>query len=104
MHSLADKQLKHLSRGRASLRVTAALRGRAGPGQQLGTELPFTRWFYADQAEILLSNQDMSSVLKVFGASEILDSLEVSVLPAESILGSHRQGTPCHLYHVKICS
>uniref|UniRef100_A0A8C3QCD3 Uncharacterized protein n=1 Tax=Geospiza parvula TaxID=87175 RepID=A0A8C3QCD3_GEOPR len=84
MHSLTDKQLKHLSRGRASLRVTAALRGRAGPGQQLGTELPFNSWFYADQAEMLLSNQDTSSVLKVFGASEILDSLEVS--------------TPCHLY------
>lgn len=81
MHSLTDKQLKHLSRSKATLRVTASVRGSAMAGEQLSTEVPFNRWFYADQAEMLLSNQDMSSVLKIFGASEILDSLEVSALP-----------------------
>uniref|UniRef100_A0A8C5IKJ1 Nucleoporin 210 n=1 Tax=Junco hyemalis TaxID=40217 RepID=A0A8C5IKJ1_JUNHY len=104
MHSLSDKQLKHLSRGRAALRVTAALRGRAGPGQQLGTELPFNRWFYADQAEMLLSNQDTSSVLKVFGASEILDSLEVSVQgtpsPAVKVLEKEKSyGLPSYVVY-----
>ncbi|XP_062356735.1 nuclear pore membrane glycoprotein 210 [Cinclus cinclus] len=78
MHSLTDKQLKRLSRSKATLRVTVAVRGSAVPREQLGTEVPFNRWFYADQAEMLLSNQDVSSVLKVFGASEILDSLEVT--------------------------
>uniref|UniRef100_A0A8C3UCH4 Nucleoporin 210 n=1 Tax=Catharus ustulatus TaxID=91951 RepID=A0A8C3UCH4_CATUS len=78
MHSLTDKQLKHLSRSKATLQVTAVVQGSTVPGEQLGTEVPFSRWFYADQAEMLLSNQDMSSVLKIFGDSEILDSLEVS--------------------------
>uniref|UniRef100_A0A8C3NI91 Uncharacterized protein n=1 Tax=Geospiza parvula TaxID=87175 RepID=A0A8C3NI91_GEOPR len=101
MHSLTDKQLKHLSRGRASLRVTAALRGRAGPGQQLGTELPFNSWFYADQAEMLLSNQDTSSVLKVFGASEILDSLEVKCeSPAVKVLEKEKSyGLPSYVVY-----
>lgn len=82
MHSLSDKQLKQLSRSRAALWVTAAVRGSAGAGQQQqGTEVPLSRWFYADQAEMLLSNQDGSSVLKIFGAREILDSLEVSAFP-----------------------
>uniref|UniRef100_A0A8C5IKL4 Nucleoporin 210 n=1 Tax=Junco hyemalis TaxID=40217 RepID=A0A8C5IKL4_JUNHY len=100
MHSLSDKQLKHLSRGRAALRVTAALRGRAGPGQQLGTELPFNRWFYADQAEMLLSNQDTSSVLKVFGASEILDSLEVSVQGTPAIFAKEKSyGLPSYVVY-----
>uniref|UniRef100_A0A8C5ILC8 Nucleoporin 210 n=1 Tax=Junco hyemalis TaxID=40217 RepID=A0A8C5ILC8_JUNHY len=101
MHSLSDKQLKHLSRGRAALRVTAALRGRAGPGQQLGTELPFNRWFYADQAEMLLSNQDTSSVLKVFGASEILDSLEVKCeSPAVKVLEKEKSyGLPSYVVY-----
>uniref|UniRef100_A0A803VLR1 Nucleoporin 210 n=1 Tax=Ficedula albicollis TaxID=59894 RepID=A0A803VLR1_FICAL len=78
MHSLTDKQLKQLGRSRAALRVAAALRGGAAPGQRLPTEVPFSRWLYADQAEMLLSNQDASSVLKVFGDSDILDSLEVT--------------------------
>ncbi|KAF2976400.1 hypothetical protein EK904_003634 [Melospiza melodia maxima] len=101
MHSLSDKQLKHLSRGRAALRVTAALRGRAGPGQQLGAELPFNRWFYADQAEMLLSNQDTSSVLKVFGASEILDSLEVKCeSPAVKVLEKEKSyGLPSYVVY-----
>ncbi|XP_039564493.1 nuclear pore membrane glycoprotein 210 [Passer montanus] len=101
MHSLTDKQLRHLSRSQAALRVTAALRGGAGPGQQLGTEVPFSRWFYADQAEMLLSNQDVSSVLKIFGASDILDSLEVKCeSPAVKVLEKEKSyGLPSYVVY-----
>ncbi|XP_068883797.1 nuclear pore membrane glycoprotein 210 [Aphelocoma coerulescens] len=101
MHNLTDKQLKHLSRSKAMLRVTASVRGSAVPGEQLGTEVPFNRWFYADQAEMLLSNQDMSSVLKVFGASEILDSLEVKCeSPAVKVLEKEKsRGLPSYVVY-----
>uniref|UniRef100_A0A8U7MBZ1 Nucleoporin 210 n=1 Tax=Corvus moneduloides TaxID=1196302 RepID=A0A8U7MBZ1_CORMO len=99
MHNLTDKQLKHLSRSKAMLRVTASVRGSAVPGEQLGTEVPFSRWFYADQAEMLLSNQDVSSVLKIFGASEILDSLEVSS-PAVKVLEKEKShGLPSYVVY-----
>ncbi|XP_048171873.1 nuclear pore membrane glycoprotein 210 isoform X1 [Corvus hawaiiensis] len=101
MHNLTDKQLKHLSRSKAMLRVTASVRGSAVPGEQLGTEVPFSRWFYADQAEMLLSNQDVSSVLKIFGASEILDSLEVKCeSPAVKVLEKEKShGLPSYVVY-----
>ncbi|XP_023791491.1 nuclear pore membrane glycoprotein 210 [Cyanistes caeruleus] len=101
MHSLSDKQLKHLSRSKATLRVTAAVQGSAMAGEQLGTEVPFNHWFYADQAEMLLSNQDMSSILKIFGVSEILDSLEVKCeSPAVKVLEKEKYyGLPSYVVY-----
>uniref|UniRef100_A0A8C3LL48 Nucleoporin 210 n=1 Tax=Chrysolophus pictus TaxID=9089 RepID=A0A8C3LL48_CHRPC len=49
-------------------------------GEQIGTEVPFNPGFYADQTEVLLSNHYTSTDVKIFGATEILDTLEVSVL------------------------
>uniref|UniRef100_A0A663MKZ1 Nucleoporin 210 n=1 Tax=Athene cunicularia TaxID=194338 RepID=A0A663MKZ1_ATHCN len=65
MHRLTDKQLKHL------------IQGSHFTGEQISTEVPFNPGFYADQTEMLLSNHYTSSDVKIFGATEILDTLEV---------------------------
>uniref|UniRef100_A0A8B9GDA2 Nucleoporin 210 n=1 Tax=Amazona collaria TaxID=241587 RepID=A0A8B9GDA2_9PSIT len=77
MHRLTDKQLKHLSMSRTALRVTASIQSSHFSGEQIGTEVPFNPGFYADQTEMLLSNRYTSSDVKIFGATEILDTLEV---------------------------
>ncbi|XP_045707353.1 nuclear pore membrane glycoprotein 210 isoform X2 [Phyllostomus hastatus] len=77
MHRLTDKQLKHLSMKKTVLLVTASLLGSHFSGEQVGAEVPFSPGLYTDQAEILLSNHYTSSEVKVFGAVEILENLEV---------------------------
>ncbi|XP_040537996.1 nuclear pore membrane glycoprotein 210 isoform X2 [Gallus gallus] len=77
MHRLTDKQLKHLSMSKTELRVTASIQGSHFSGEQIGTEVPFNPGFYADQTEVLLSNHYPSADVKIFGATEILDTLEV---------------------------
>ncbi|NXX11332.1 PO210 protein, partial [Podargus strigoides] len=78
MHRLTDKQLKHLSMSETALRVTASVQGSHFSGEQISTEVPFNPGFYADQTEMLLSNHYTSSDVKIFGATEILDTLEVT--------------------------
>ncbi|XP_036893348.1 nuclear pore membrane glycoprotein 210 [Sturnira hondurensis] len=77
MHRLTDKQLKHLSMKKTALLVTASLLGSHFSGEQVGAEVPFSPGLYTDQAEILLSNHYTSSEVKVFGAMEVLENLEV---------------------------
>ncbi|XP_062969977.1 nuclear pore membrane glycoprotein 210 [Cynocephalus volans] len=77
MHRLTDKQLKRLSMEKTALVVTASIPGSLFSVEQVGAEVPFSPGLYADQAEILLSNHYTSSEVKVFGAMEILESLEV---------------------------
>ncbi|XP_075407010.1 nuclear pore membrane glycoprotein 210 [Tenrec ecaudatus] len=76
MRRLTDKQQKHLSMKKTALVVKASLSG-SFSGEQVGAEVPFSPGLYADQAEILLSNHYISSEVKVFGATEMLESLEV---------------------------
>ena len=78
MLPLTDRQLKHLSLKRTALLVTASLLGSPSPTEQVGAEVPFSPGLYADQAKILLSNHYTSSEVKVFGAMEVLEHLEVS--------------------------
>lgn len=77
MLRLTDKQLKHLNMRRTALLVTASILGSPSSGEQIGAEVPFSPGLYADQAEILLSNHFTSSEVKVFGAMEVLENLEV---------------------------
>ncbi|XP_060036296.1 nuclear pore membrane glycoprotein 210 isoform X2 [Erinaceus europaeus] len=77
MRRLTDKQLKHLSTRRTALVVTASLPGTRVPAEPVAAEVPFSPGLYADQAEVLLSNHSPSAQLKVFGTTEVLDSLEV---------------------------
>lgn len=78
MHRLTDKQLKHLNMKKTSLAVTASIPSSHTSVEQVGAEVPFSPGLYANQAEILLSNHYTSSEIKVFGAVEILENLEVS--------------------------
>ncbi|KAJ8786249.1 hypothetical protein J1605_006469 [Eschrichtius robustus] len=77
MLRLTDKQLRHLSLKRTALLVTPSLPGSHFSGEQVGAEVPFSPGLYTDQAEILLSNHYTSSEVKVFGAMEVLENLEV---------------------------
>ncbi|NXS92696.1 PO210 protein, partial [Jacana jacana] len=77
MQRLTDKQLRHLSTSKTTLRVTASIQGSHFSGEQVSTEVPFSPGFFADQTEMLLSNHYTSSDVKIFGATEILDTLEV---------------------------
>ncbi|XP_012587534.1 PREDICTED: nuclear pore membrane glycoprotein 210 [Condylura cristata] len=77
MHRLTDRQLKRLSARETTLVVTASIPGSHFSVEQLGAEVPFSPGLYADQAEILLSNHYASSEVRVFGAVEILENLEV---------------------------
>ncbi|XP_047390661.1 nuclear pore membrane glycoprotein 210 [Sciurus carolinensis] len=77
MRQLTDKQLQHLNARKTPLVVTASLPGGRLSVEQVGAEVALSPGLYADQAEILLSNHFTSSEVKVFGATEILDSLEV---------------------------
>uniref|UniRef100_A0A8C3JI15 Nucleoporin 210 n=1 Tax=Calidris pygmaea TaxID=425635 RepID=A0A8C3JI15_9CHAR len=77
MQRLTDKQLRHLSTSKTTLRVTASIQGSHFSGEQISAEVPFNPGFYADQTEMLLSNHYTSSDVKIFGATEILDTLEV---------------------------
>ncbi|NWI14714.1 PO210 protein, partial [Crypturellus soui] len=77
MHRLTDRQLKHLSTRKTALRVAASVQGSRFSGEQISAEVPFNPGFYADQTEMLLSNHYTSSDVKIFGATEILDTLEV---------------------------
>lgn len=88
MHRLTDKQLKHLSMKKTSLAVTASILSSHTSVEKVGAEVPFSPGLYANQAEILLSNHYTSSEVKVFGAVEILENLEVSTC------GGFRSGKP----------
>ncbi|NXU54806.1 PO210 protein, partial [Turnix velox] len=77
MQKLTDTQLRHLSMSKTTLRVTASIQGSHFSGEQISTEVPFNPGFYADKSELLLSNHYTSSEVKIFGATEILDTLEV---------------------------
>lgn len=78
MHRLTDKQLKHLNMKKTSLAVTASIPSSHTSVEKVGAEVPFSPGLYANQAEILLSNHYTSSEVKIFGAVEILENLEVS--------------------------
>uniref|UniRef100_A0A8D0H3J3 Nucleoporin 210 n=1 Tax=Sphenodon punctatus TaxID=8508 RepID=A0A8D0H3J3_SPHPU len=77
MRRLTDKQLKQLSMSKTALRVTASIQSSHFSGEQISAEVPFNPGLYADQTEILLSNHFASADVKIFGATEILESLEV---------------------------
>ncbi|XP_016796005.3 nuclear pore membrane glycoprotein 210 isoform X2 [Pan troglodytes] len=77
MHRLTDKQRKHLSMKKTALVVSASLSSSHFSTEQVGAEVPFSPGLFADQAEILLSNHYTSSEVRVFGAPEVLENLEV---------------------------
>ncbi|XP_009894670.2 nuclear pore membrane glycoprotein 210-like [Dryobates pubescens] len=98
MHRLTDRQLKQLSMSKTSLRVTVSMQGSHFSGEEVSTEVPFNPGFYVDQTEMLLSNLHPSSEVKIFGATEILDTLEVKCgSPAVKVLEKEKSsGLPSY--------
>ncbi|MGH0139636.1 UNVERIFIED_CONTAM: hypothetical protein FKN15_027642, partial [Acipenser sinensis] len=77
MQSPSDQHLKALSMSRPGLIVKAVVQGSHFSGEQISAQVPFNPGFYADQTDILLSNQNTATDVTVYGASEILSNLEV---------------------------
>ncbi|XP_066553883.1 nuclear pore membrane glycoprotein 210 [Amia ocellicauda] len=78
MQQLSDQQLKALSMTRTGVIVKAAVQGSHFSGEQLGAQVPFNPGFYADQNDILLSNQHPATDVTVYGDAEVLGRLEVT--------------------------
>lgn len=79
LKALTDQQMKVLSRSATQLVVKATVEGGHFSGQQLGAQLPVNPVFYADQNEILLTNQHPSAEFTVYGAPVAISNLEVSM-------------------------
>ncbi|XP_040262784.1 nuclear pore membrane glycoprotein 210 [Bufo bufo] len=76
---LSESQLKHLSMGDTSLTVTASVLGNHVYREQISALVSVYPGFYANQKEIVLSNHYTTADIKIFGAAEVLNSLEVKV-------------------------
>ncbi|KAM6468057.1 nuclear pore membrane glycoprotein 210 isoform 2-T2 [Liasis olivaceus] len=76
MLRLADKQLKQLTMSKTAIAITPSLQG-SHSLEQISAEVPFNPGFYANQTEIILTNHYTSSDVKIFGATEVLENLEV---------------------------
>ncbi|XP_053154975.1 nuclear pore membrane glycoprotein 210 [Hemicordylus capensis] len=77
MHRLADRQLKQMSMSKTTVVVTAAIQNSHISAEQISAEVPFNPGFYANQTEIILSNHYTNCDVKIFGAIDILENLEV---------------------------
>ncbi|XP_072569892.1 nuclear pore membrane glycoprotein 210 [Paramormyrops kingsleyae] len=78
LKALTDQQMRVLSRSATQLVVKATVEGGHFTGQQLGAQLPVNPVFYADQNEILLTNQHPSAEFTVYGAPVAISNLEVT--------------------------
>ncbi|XP_030623640.1 nuclear pore membrane glycoprotein 210 [Chanos chanos] len=78
LQPVTSQQIKALSMSMTNLLVKAAVEGSHFSGQQITAQLPVNPGFYADQSDIILSNQRTSTDLTVYGASAALQQLEVT--------------------------
>ncbi|KAH0630096.1 hypothetical protein JD844_012725 [Phrynosoma platyrhinos] len=79
VQKLTDKQLKQLSMSKTAIIVTASVQDNHFSMEQISAEVPFNSGFFANQTEIILSNHYTSCDVKIFGAIEVLDNLEVKL-------------------------
>ncbi|XP_066452545.1 nuclear pore membrane glycoprotein 210 [Eleutherodactylus coqui] len=75
---LSESQLKHLSMGDTSVTVTATVLGNHVYREQISALVSVYPGFYANQKEIVLSNHYTTADIKIFGAAEVLNNLEVN--------------------------
>ncbi|XP_018095905.1 nuclear pore membrane glycoprotein 210 [Xenopus laevis] len=102
---LSEGQLKHLSMGDTSLTVTASVPGNQLYKEQTGAQVPIYPGIFIEQKEIILSTHYTSSDLKIYGAPDMLNSLDVKVGSAavSLYLKDRSYGTPSFLlYEVSI--
>ncbi|XP_042562702.1 nuclear pore membrane glycoprotein 210-like [Clupea harengus] len=78
LQPVTDQQIKVLSMSMTNLLVKAGVEGSHFSGEQVGALLPVNPGLYADQNEVILSNQHTSADVTVYGAPGSLGSLEVT--------------------------
>ncbi|XP_051517027.1 nuclear pore membrane glycoprotein 210-like isoform X2 [Myxocyprinus asiaticus] len=73
---MSDQQLKVLSMSMTDVEVSAAVQGSHFTAQQISVRLPVNPGIYADQTDIILSNQHTSAELNVYGTTAALQQLD----------------------------
>ncbi|KAG8429567.1 hypothetical protein GDO86_019818, partial [Hymenochirus boettgeri] len=93
---LSESQIKHLSMGDVSVTVTASVQGNHRYKEHIGAQVPIYPGFYIDLKEIVLTNHYTSSDLKIYGAPDMLNNLDVKTgLPVITVyLKERSHGTP----------
>lgn len=74
-----EQQVKVLSMSMTDVDVTAGVQGHF-TGQQISARLPVNPGIYADQTDIILSNQHTSADLTIYGTPGALQQLDVMLL------------------------
>ncbi|XP_002667606.3 nuclear pore membrane glycoprotein 210 [Danio rerio] len=74
---MSEQQVKVLSMSMTEVEVTAAVQGAHFIGEQISARLPVNPGIYADQTDIILSNQHTSADLTIYGSTAALQQLEV---------------------------
>ncbi|KAK3547679.1 hypothetical protein QTP86_026924 [Hemibagrus guttatus] len=74
---LTEQQVKVLGMSMSSVRVEADVEGSRFSGERVSAELQVNPGFYADQTHLILSSQHTTAELSVFGATGLLQHLQV---------------------------
>lgn len=86
LKAMSEQQVKVLSMSMTDMEVTAAVQGSHFSGDQTSVRLPVNPGIYADQTEVILSNQHTSADLTVYGTTGALKQLNVkSSSPAVTV-------------------
>ncbi|XP_043080989.1 nuclear pore membrane glycoprotein 210 [Puntigrus tetrazona] len=74
---MSDQQVKVLSLSMTEVEVKAGVQGSVFSGEQISARLPVSPGIYADQTDIILSNQQPSAELTIYGPTAVLQQLDV---------------------------
>uniref|UniRef100_A0A672NPG3 Nucleoporin 210 n=1 Tax=Sinocyclocheilus grahami TaxID=75366 RepID=A0A672NPG3_SINGR len=74
---MSEQQVKVLSLSMTEVEVRAGVQGSLFSGEQLSVRLPVSPGIYADQPDLILSNQYPSAELTIYGTPGALQQLEV---------------------------
>lgn len=74
---MTEQQVKVLGVSMSGVRVEADVEGSRFAGERVGAELQVNPGFYSDQTHIILSSQHSSAELSVYGATGLLQHLQV---------------------------
>ncbi|XP_056588435.1 nuclear pore membrane glycoprotein 210 [Triplophysa dalaica] len=77
LKAMSEQQVKVLSMSMTDVEVTGAVQGSQFSGDQTSVRLPVSPGIYADQTEVILSNQHPSADLTVYGTAGALQQLNV---------------------------
>ncbi|KAA0706727.1 Nuclear pore membrane glycoprotein 210 [Triplophysa tibetana] len=77
LKAMSEQQVKVLSMSMTDVEVTGAVQGSQFSGDHTSVRLPVSPGIYADQTEVILSNQHPSAYLTVYGTAGALQQLNV---------------------------